>query len=85
MALNPPVSRAGYEEGLKSAWLAIAPSVPGGMQTATGCNEIQNATPEEMIYHHMVRDPIEVFIKDEAHTPQKCSNKKWRLIWSLFI
>ena len=67
-------------EGLKSAWLETNTArshllylvVCKLIPLATSCNEIQNAL-------------IEVFIKDEAHTPQKCLNKKWRLIWSLLF
>ena len=46
-------------------------------------NELSTATPEEMIFTYLVRDPTEVFIKDEAHAKKKRDKRKWRLIWSL--
>ena len=46
-------------------------------------NELSSATPEEMIYKFLVRDPTEIFVKDEAHSAKKVKSNKWRLIWSL--
>ena len=36
-----------------------------------------------MVFTYLVRDPTEIFIKDEAHAKKKRVNRKWRLIWSL--
>ena len=36
-----------------------------------------------MIYQYLVKDPTEVFIKEEAHSGKKVKTGKWRLIWAL--
>ena len=51
--------------------------------TIAASSELQSATPEEMIWKYYVRDPTEVFVKEEAHGPKKVRNGKWRLIWAL--
>ena len=45
--------------------------------------ELQSATPEDMVYKYSVKDPTEVFIKEEAHSAKKAKTQKWRLIWAL--
>ena len=39
--------------------------------------------PEQMIYEYFVKDPTEVFIKEEAHAAKKAKKKKCWLIWAL--
>ena len=46
-------------------------------------NELSSATPEDMVYKYLVRDPTEIVVKDEAHSAKKLKTNKWRLIWSL--
>ena len=51
--------------------------------TVAGADEIQSATPHELVYKFMVKDPTEVFVKEEAHSGKKQKSRKWRLTWAL--
>ena len=46
-------------------------------------DELQSATPQELVYKYLVKDPAEVFVKEEARSSKKKKNRKWRLIRAL--
>ena len=39
----------------------------------------------DMVYRYFVKDPTEVFVKDEAHSARKRKSRKRRLIWALSL
>ena len=48
--------------------------------TIAAADELQAATPLDMVFKYMVKDPTEIFVKEEAPNAKKKRNKKWRLI-----
>ena len=77
--------------GHKSVWMAtnearahlMYRTICKLLLTVAGADEIQSATPHELVYTFMVKDATEVFVKEEAHSGKKQKSRKWRLIWAL--
>jgi len=47
-------------------------------------HRIPSMTPEEMVWLGL-RDPTDVFVKDEPHTADKARREMWRLIWNVSL
>ena len=77
--------------GLKNVWLQSDQArshlmyrvVCKILLTVAAADELQAATPMDVVYKYMLKDPTEVFVKEEAHNSKKKRDKKWRLIRAL--
>lgn len=51
---------------------------------ATMLGDLSSMTPEEMV-HYGLRDPVELFVKEEGHSEKKASTETWRLIFNVSL
>lgn len=51
---------------------------------ASMLDSLSSMTPEEMV-HYGLRDPVELFVKEECHNQKKTSTSTWRLICNISL
>lgn len=78
-----PGSKQKWKEGTGPDWLLYLVSCRLALCAAAG-DRIHQCSAQDLVEWGM-KDPLELFTKEEAHKPKKVEEKSWRLIWNVSL